>query len=98
MLNSWRLASRWQVRRWRAGAAQGDLVHMFNLAVALDHLARNDEAEHWYRRVALTGDVEAFSCLGVLLVTTGRQTEGLRYLTRAAEQGSAEAIAWLALR
>lgn len=94
VLKAWRtvrLVSRWQVRRLEPSARDGGPEDAFNLALALERLGRDDEAERWYRWVAETGDIEGACNLGLLLARTGRENEALKHLGIAAKQGDSEA-------
>lgn len=86
-----RLVSRWQVRHLEPSAQAGDPEDAFNLALALERLGRDDEAERWYRWVAETGDIEGACNLGLLLARIGRENEALKHLGIAAKQGDSEA-------
>ncbi|WP_091629501.1 MULTISPECIES: tetratricopeptide repeat protein [Amycolatopsis] len=86
-----RLVSRWQVRRLEPGAQAGDPVDAFNLALALERLGRDGDAERWYRWVAETGDVDGACNLGLLLARTGRENAALKHLGIAAKQGDSGA-------
>lgn len=86
-----RLISRWQARRLEPRARAGDPDDAFNLALALERLGRDAEAEYWYRWVADTGDADAACNLGLLLARTGRENKALKYLGIAAKQGDADA-------
>ena len=77
-------------RRCRVGAARGDLVDAFNLAVDLERAGDIQEAERWYGRRPSGGDPEATNNLALLLDRTGRKQETLPLLVRAAKRGDAK--------
>src|SRR4051794_24634844 len=81
---------------WRPLAEKGDADAAFNLAQAY-RLGRGvptslSAAKTWFERAAGKGHVDAQTTLGLLLFQNGDQTEGLRWLRAAAEQGEARAL------
>lgn len=99
MTKTWRSLrpiSRWQVRRHTPGAVGGDVADAFTLALALERLGRDEEAERWYRQVAATGADGACN-LALLLARTDRVPEAMMYFEIAAEQDDdSDVRRWLA--
>jgi uncharacterized protein len=81
---------------WRPLADKGDAAAEFNLGQAY-RLGRGVPqdlvaAQDWFERSARTGNVDAQSTLGLMLLQSGNQTGGLRWLKTAAAKGDAKAM------
>lgn len=88
-LRGLRLISRWQAHKLTPGAKRGKRADAYNLALALERLGRDEEAEHWYRQFA-DRDTDHLCNLGLLLARTEREQEALTLLAAGAEQGDAD--------
>lgn len=81
---------------WRPLAEKGDADAAFNLGQAY-RLGRGvptnlSIAKSWFERAARQNHVDAETTLGLLLFQNAEQTEGLKWLKAAAEQGEARAL------
>ncbi|MEO6433477.1 MAG: SPOR domain-containing protein [Sphingomicrobium sp.] len=81
---------------WRPLAEAGDSDAQFNLGQAY-RLGRGVTlnlavAKTWFERAAASGHVDAQTTLGLLLFQNGEQSEGLKWLGKAAEHGEARAM------
>jgi uncharacterized protein len=81
---------------WRPLAEKGDADAEFNLGQAY-RLGRGvptnlAAAKTWFERAGSQGHVDAQTTLGLLLFQSGDQTEGLKWLKQAAEQGEPRAL------
>lgn len=81
---------------WRPLAEKGDADAEFNLGQAY-RLGRGvplslSMAKGWFQKAADAGHLDAETTLGLLLFQNGDQTEGLKWLRRAAEQGEPRAL------
>jgi hypothetical protein len=84
------------VQIWRPLAEAGDADAQFNLGQAY-RLGRGvpvnlAAAQTWLGRAAGKGHVDAQTTLGLLLFDSGSRSEGLRWLSAAAEQGDPRAL------
>jgi TPR repeat protein len=80
---------------WRPLADRGDADAQFNLGQAY-RLGRGvplnlGTAKGWFERAAAHGHVDAQTTLGLLLFENGEQSQGLKWLRQAADQGEARA-------
>ena len=81
---------------WRPLAEAGDADAQFNLGQAY-RLGRGVPinlavAKTWFERSAGKGHVDAQTTLGLLLFQSNEQAEGIKWLSKAAEQGEARAM------
>lgn len=81
---------------WRPLADAGDADAQFNLGQAY-RLGRGVPlnlaiAKGWFGRAAEAGHLDAETTLGLLLFQNGDQSQGLKWLRRAAEQGEPRAL------
>jgi TPR repeat protein len=81
---------------WRPFAEKGDPDAEFNLGQAY-RLGRGvpldlGAAKMWFWRAANSGHLDAETTLGLLLFQNGDQTNGLKWLKRAADQGEPRAL------
>ena len=81
---------------WRPLAERGDADAQFNLGQAY-RLGRGvpislGQAKTWFERAAASGHLDAETTLGLLLFQNGDQTEGLKWLRRAAEADEPRAL------
>lgn len=81
---------------WRPLAEGGDADAQFNLGQAY-RLGRGVQislatAKTWFERAADQGHVDAQTTLGLLLFQNGEQSDGLKWLGKAAEKGEARAM------
>ena len=81
---------------WRPLAEGGDADAQFNLGQAY-RLGRGvpinlAAAKTWFERAANTGHLDAETTLGLLLFQNGEQSNGLKWLKKAAEQGEPRAL------
>ena len=81
---------------WKPLAEKGDADAEFNLGQAY-RLGRGvptnlAAAKGWFERAASQGHVDAQTTLGLLLFQNGDQTESLKWLKEAAEQGEPRAL------
>src|SRR3954469_21583358 len=81
---------------WRPLAEHGDADAAFNIGQAY-RLGRGvptnlSVAKTWFERAARQNHVDAQTTLGLLLFQNGNQTEGLKWLKAAAEQGEPRAL------
>jgi uncharacterized protein len=80
---------------WRPLAEKGDADAQFNLGQAY-RLGRGvpinlAAAKTWFERAAASGHLDAETTLGLLLFQNGDQSQGLKWLKQAAEQGEPRA-------
>jgi TPR repeat protein len=80
---------------WRPLAERGDADAQFNLGQAY-RLGRGvplnlGTAKGWFERAAARGHVDAETTLGLLLFENGEQSQGLKWLRQAADQGEPRA-------
>jgi uncharacterized protein len=96
-IEAWQRADYTQaVAIWTPLAANGDADAEFNLGQAY-RLGRGvptnlAAAETWFERAANRGHVDAQTTLGLLLFQNGDQARGLKWLSKAADQGEARAM------
>src|SRR6476620_9841585 len=81
---------------WRPLAERGDADAQFNLGQAY-RLGRGvtinlGAAQTWFERAATSGHLDAQTTLGLLLFQNGNQSEGIKWLRKAAEQGEPRAL------
>jgi cell division septation protein DedD len=81
---------------WRPLAEQGDADAQFNLGQSY-RLGRGvatnlAAAKTWFERAGNQGHVDAQTTLGLLLFQNGDQSEGLKWLKKAADQGEPRAL------
>ena len=81
---------------WRPLAEKGDADAQFNLGQAY-RLGKGvpinlSAAQTWFERAANSGHLDAETTLGLLLFQNGNQSEGIKWLRRAAEQGEPRAL------
>lgn len=81
---------------WRPLAESGDADAQFNLGQAY-RLGKGvplnlGAAQTWFERAATSGHLDAQTTLGLLLFQNGNQTEGIKWLRKAAEQGEPRAL------
>lgn len=81
---------------WRPLAEKGDPDAQFNLGQAY-RLGRGvpislGMAKSWFEKAAGAGHLDAETTLGLLLFQNGEQTDGIKWLRRAAEQGEPRAL------
>ncbi|MGH6729884.1 MAG: tetratricopeptide repeat protein, partial [Sphingomicrobium sp.] len=84
------------IATWRPLAEAGDADAQFNLGQAY-RLGRGVPinlavAKTWFERSAGQGHVDAQTTLGLLLFQSNEQAEGIKWLSKAAEQGEARAM------
>ncbi|MET8147171.1 hypothetical protein ACIBSW_11975 [Actinoplanes sp. NPDC049668] len=80
-------AQRRKIQRLQAGALRGDLVDAYNLALELEQVGDDAQAERWHRVAASAGDPQALNNLGAFLHEAGREQEALTFFVAAAEAG-----------
>ncbi len=86
-------------RQWRSGtslATKGDADAQFNLGQAY-RLGRGvainlAAAKDWFEKSADQGHIDAETTLGLLLFQGGEQSDGLKWLKKAAVQGEPRAL------
>jgi len=81
---------------WRPLAEKGDADAQFNLGQAY-RLGKGvplnlGAAQTWFERAANSGHLDAETTLGLLLFQNGNQSEGIKWLRKAAEQGEPRAL------
>ena len=81
---------------WRPLAETGDADAQFNLGQAY-RLGKGvplnlGAAQTWFERAATGGHLDAQTTLGLLLFQNGNQSEGIKWLRKAAEQGEPRAL------
>ena len=81
---------------WRPLAERGDADAQFNLGQAY-RLGKGvplnlGAAQTWFERAATSGHLDAQTTLGLLLFQNGNQSEGIKWLRKAAEQGEPRAL------
>jgi hypothetical protein len=81
---------------WRPLAEKGDADAQFNLGQAY-RLGKGvplnlGAAQTWFERAATSGHLDAQTTLGLLLFQNGNQSEGIKWLRKAAEQGEPRAL------
>jgi hypothetical protein len=81
---------------WRPLAEKGDADAQFNLGQAY-RLGKGvplnlGAAQIWFERAATSGHLDAQTTLGLLLFQNGNQSEGIKWLRKAAEQGEPRAL------
>src|SRR6476646_7326824 len=81
---------------WRPLALGGDADAQFNLGQAY-RLGRGVPinlamAKSWFEKAANSGHLDAATTLGLLLFQNGNQSEGIKWLKQAAEQGEPRAL------
>ena len=81
---------------WRELAEKGDSDAAFNLGQAYrlgrGVAADSGQAKKWFEVAARAGHVDGQVSLGLLLFDSGSRSEGLAWLSRAAERGEARAL------
>lgn len=81
---------------WRPLAETGDADAQFNLGQAY-RLGKGvpldlGAAQMWFERAATSGHLDAQTTLGLLLFQNGNQSGGIKWLSKAAEQGEPRAL------
>ena len=81
---------------WRPLAETGDADAQFNLGQAY-RLGKGvpldlGAAQMWFERAATRGHLDAQTTLGLLLFQNGNQSGGIKWLSKAAEQGEPRAL------